>query len=146
MLTRTARPLRPGRRYQRRAQSRRRLEEVGSPDLRRRAAVPAARVGRQRGRSAPERRVVILRSPAALRRLLWSPGELGLAQAYVTGELDVEGDLKTALESVWATVRARGLQRRFGSHRGWLAKAVRHRTRTRRDRPPAAGSGVAGAS
>ncbi len=54
--------------------------------------------------------LVILRSPAALRRLLWSPGELGLAQAYVTGELDVEGDLKTALETVWATVRSRGLR------------------------------------
>ena len=36
---------------------------------------------------------MILRSPRALRRLLWSPGELGLAQAYVTGDLDVEGDL-----------------------------------------------------
>jgi cyclopropane-fatty-acyl-phospholipid synthase len=35
--------------------------------------------------------VAILRSPAALRRLLWSPGELGLAQAYITGEIDVEG-------------------------------------------------------
>src|ERR1700753_619155 len=54
--------------------------------------------------------VAILRSPAALRRLLWAPGELGLAQAYVTGELDVEGDLKTALETVWATVRSRGLR------------------------------------
>ena len=27
--------------------------------------------------------------PAAVRRLLWHPGELGAAQAYVTGELDV---------------------------------------------------------
>jgi cyclopropane-fatty-acyl-phospholipid synthase len=53
--------------------------------------------------------VAILRSAAALRRLLWAPGELGLAQAYVTGELDVEGDLQTALKSVWATVRARRL-------------------------------------
>ncbi len=53
--------------------------------------------------------VAILRSPAALRRLLWAPGELGLAQAYVTGELDLEGDLQTALQSVWSTVRERGL-------------------------------------
>jgi cyclopropane-fatty-acyl-phospholipid synthase len=56
--------------------------------------------------------VAILRSPAALRRLLWSPGELGLAQAYVTGELDVEGDLKTALSSVWATIRTNGVSKR----------------------------------
>ena len=32
-------------------------------------------------------------SPAALRRLLWAPGQLGLARAYVAGELDLEGDL-----------------------------------------------------
>ena len=36
---------------------------------------------------------VHLASPDALRRLLARPGELGLAQAYVTGEIDVEGDL-----------------------------------------------------
>ncbi|VXB95083.1 SAM-dependent methyltransferase [Nocardioides sp. AX2bis] len=33
--------------------------------------------------------LVELRSPAAVRRLLRHPGELGAAQAYVTGELDV---------------------------------------------------------
>ncbi len=68
--------------------------------------------------------VAILRSPAALRRLLWSPGELGLAQAYVTGELDVDGDLQSALESVWATVRERGLTGRRLTARE-LAKAAR---------------------
>ncbi len=56
-------------------------------------------------RGNPEPVVVVLRSPDALRRLLWSPGELGLAQAYVTGELDVEGDLKQALSTVWQQVR-----------------------------------------
>jgi cyclopropane-fatty-acyl-phospholipid synthase len=68
--------------------------------------------------------VAVLRSPAALRRLLWSPGELGLAQAYVTGELDVEGDLQTALQSVWASVRARGLAGRRLTPR-LVASAVR---------------------
>ena len=29
--------------------------------------------------------------------MLWHPGELGLAQAYVTGELDVDGDLTEGL-------------------------------------------------
>ena len=33
--------------------------------------------------------LVVLHSPDALRRMLWHPGELGAAQAYVTGELDV---------------------------------------------------------
>jgi cyclopropane-fatty-acyl-phospholipid synthase len=41
----------------------------------------------------PEAPVVVVRSPRALRRLVWAPGELGLGRAYVAGELDVEGDL-----------------------------------------------------
>ncbi|KUO09896.1 SAM-dependent methyltransferase [Streptomyces sp. DSM 15324] len=54
--------------------------------------------------------VVVLRSRRALRRLLWQPGELGLAQAYVTGELDVEGDLGEGLRAVWAAARERRLR------------------------------------
>ncbi|MFB6618306.1 class I SAM-dependent methyltransferase [Streptomyces sp. NPDC085524] len=53
---------------------------------------------------APE---VHLRSPGALRRLLWQPGELGLAEAYVTGDLDVEGDLADALSRAGRAVRDR---------------------------------------
>ncbi|GAA1879962.1 class I SAM-dependent methyltransferase [Lapillicoccus jejuensis] len=52
---------------------------------------------------------VVLRSPDALRRILWHPGELGAAQAYVTGELDVEGDLGEALTHVWQVAAQRGL-------------------------------------
>ncbi|MYQ44963.1 SAM-dependent methyltransferase, partial [Streptomyces sp. SID4985] len=52
--------------------------------------------------------VVVVRSRRALRRLLWQPGELGLAQAYVTGEIDVEGDLAEGLRAVGAAARARG--------------------------------------
>ena len=51
--------------------------------------------------------VVVLRSRTALRRLLWDPDELGLARAYVAGELDLEGDLADGLSRVWAVVRAR---------------------------------------
>jgi cyclopropane-fatty-acyl-phospholipid synthase len=32
-------------------------------------------------------------TPDALRRILWAPGELGLARAHVSGDLDVEGDM-----------------------------------------------------
>jgi len=53
---------------------------------------------------------VLVRSPDALRRLMWHPGELGAAQAYVTGELDVAGDLDEALTHVWRVARARGLE------------------------------------
>jgi cyclopropane-fatty-acyl-phospholipid synthase len=46
----------------------------------------------------PEAPVLVVRSRRALRRLLWRPGELGLARAWVAGELDVEGDLYEALD------------------------------------------------
>jgi cyclopropane-fatty-acyl-phospholipid synthase len=39
-----------------------------------------------------------VRSRDALRRILWAPGELGLARAYVAGDLDIEGDLLAMLE------------------------------------------------
>jgi hypothetical protein len=57
----------------------------------------------------PDKPVVILRSPQALRRMMWHPGELGLAQAYVTGELDVDGYVAEGLRAVWRTARYRGL-------------------------------------
>ena len=40
---------------------------------------------------------LVVRSPRALRRLLYAPGELGLARAYVSGDLDIEGDVYQAL-------------------------------------------------
>ena len=53
----------------------------------------------------PTAPTVVLRSADALRRLLWAPGEIGLSRAYVTGELDVEGDLADALRRVRAAGR-----------------------------------------
>jgi len=46
--------------------------------------------------------VLVARSPRALQRILWHPGELGLARAYVSGDLDVEGDLADGLRRVHA--------------------------------------------
>jgi cyclopropane-fatty-acyl-phospholipid synthase len=43
---------------------------------------------------------LVLRAPAALRRLLWRPGELGLARAYVSGDLDFDGDVAEGLHAV----------------------------------------------
>ena len=72
--------------------------------------------------------VVELRSPDAVRRLLWHPGELGAAQAYVTGELDVpheDGwDLDSALTHAFAVARERGLGGSRPSPSA-LARAVR---------------------
>ncbi|MGI8645714.1 MAG: class I SAM-dependent methyltransferase, partial [Nocardioides sp.] len=53
--------------------------------------------------------LVELRSPDALRRLLWHPGELGAAQAYVTGEVEVHHDLGELLTHLWAVAAERGL-------------------------------------
>jgi cyclopropane-fatty-acyl-phospholipid synthase len=40
---------------------------------------------------------LVVRNRRALRRLMWAPGELGLARAYVSGDLDLEGDVYEAL-------------------------------------------------
>ncbi|HEY2793633.1 MAG TPA: class I SAM-dependent methyltransferase, partial [Micromonosporaceae bacterium] len=47
---------------------------------------------------------LVINDRRALRRLAWSPNELGLAQAYVLGEIDVEGDLADGLRHVWAAL------------------------------------------
>ncbi|MFI6421291.1 class I SAM-dependent methyltransferase [Streptomyces sp. NPDC050842] len=44
--------------------------------------------------------VLIVRDRRALRRMIWKPGELGLARAWVAGELDVEGDLYEVLDRI----------------------------------------------
>jgi cyclopropane-fatty-acyl-phospholipid synthase len=59
--------------------------------------------------------LVELRSPNALRRLLWHPNELGAAQAYVTGELEVAGDVEQALTHAFTVGRERGLTGRLSA-------------------------------
>ncbi len=49
--------------------------------------------------------VFVVRDRRALRRLLWKPGEIGLVRAYVTGELDIEGDVCTALGALQRVLR-----------------------------------------
>ncbi|NHD16173.1 MULTISPECIES: cyclopropane-fatty-acyl-phospholipid synthase family protein [unclassified Actinopolyspora] len=44
---------------------------------------------------------VLLTRRRALRHLVWRPGELGLARAYVRGDIDVDGDLTEALRRCW---------------------------------------------
>ncbi|MER5854320.1 class I SAM-dependent methyltransferase [Streptomyces sp900105245] len=62
---------------------------------------------------------LVVRNRRALRRLLFKPGELGLARAWVAGDLDIEGDLYTALEAVAGSVWERGEDART------LAEALR---------------------
>ncbi|MFE3266254.1 class I SAM-dependent methyltransferase [Streptomyces sp. NPDC059215] len=51
---------------------------------------------------------LVVRNRRALRRLLWKPGEVGLARAWVSGDLGVEGDLYTALDLVSGLIWDRG--------------------------------------
>ncbi len=67
---------------------------------------------------------VVLRNRRALRRLLYAPGELGLARAYVTGDLDVEGDLADGFRRIWALTRSGDINRAKLGPREW-AEAVR---------------------
>lgn len=41
---------------------------------------------------------VVIRNRRALRRIMWKPGELGLARAWVAGDIDVEGNLFEVLD------------------------------------------------
>ncbi|GHE70100.1 cyclopropane-fatty-acyl-phospholipid synthase [Streptomyces spiralis] len=51
---------------------------------------------------------LVVRNRRALRRLLFKPGELGLARAWVAGDLTVEGDLYTALGLLSGLIWERG--------------------------------------
>lgn len=44
-----------------------------------------------------------VRSAVALRHLIWAPGELGLARAFVSGTVDLDGDIFTMLRALQST-------------------------------------------
>ncbi|MFF7232840.1 cyclopropane-fatty-acyl-phospholipid synthase [Streptomyces sp. 2333.5] len=58
---------------------------------------------------------LVIRHRRALRRMLFRPGELGLARAWVAGDLDIEGDLYAALDLlaglIWERPGSPGPQR-----------------------------------
>jgi cyclopropane-fatty-acyl-phospholipid synthase len=56
----------------------------------------------------PDAPALVVRNRRAVRRLLFKPGELGLARAWVTGDLDIDGDLYTALGLISGLVWERG--------------------------------------
>ncbi len=78
---------------------------------------------------------VVFRRRRALRRLLWAPNELGLARAYVSGDMDVEGD-------VYEILGLQGLMDRLAARRDLAARgrdrrdAVRLALRLRGIGPP----------
>jgi cyclopropane-fatty-acyl-phospholipid synthase len=62
---------------------------------------------------------VDVRSPLVLDYLMSSPGDLGLARAYVSGHLDVQGDLFTALSALAAHAEELSLRDRV-----WLLREL----------------------
>lgn len=84
--------------------------------------------------------VLVFRHRRALRRLAWSPGELGLAEAYISGDLDVDGDLQAALAAVWSPDQPLRVRPAVGDWPGLIGTAVRLRVPGRRPRPGQAAS------
>ncbi|MBT2386427.1 class I SAM-dependent methyltransferase [Streptomyces sp. ISL-11] len=74
---------------------------------------------------APESPVLVVRHRRALRRLLWKPGELGIARAWVAGDLDVDGDLYEALGLLAGSLWERGEGEGRTSRLAALLSAVR---------------------
>ncbi|MFI6022473.1 MULTISPECIES: class I SAM-dependent methyltransferase [unclassified Streptomyces] len=56
----------------------------------------------------PDAPAIVIRNRRALRYLLFKPGELGLARAWVAGDLDIEGDLYGALAQMSGLIWERG--------------------------------------
>lgn len=91
---------------------------------------PVRVIGYDGSKAGPDTAETALRlvSPRALARLATAPGTLGMARAYVTGELEVEGDLYALLEAM-ADVALNGLSRadRVRLARRLAPVALRHR-------------------
>jgi cyclopropane-fatty-acyl-phospholipid synthase len=58
---------------------------------------------------------IVISSPNAVRRILWQPNELGLARAYVAGEIDVEGE-------IWSVFKLQGLLSSADRPDGWRSR------------------------
>ncbi|MCI3221505.1 cyclopropane-fatty-acyl-phospholipid synthase family protein [Streptomyces sp. NP-1717] len=59
---------------------------------------------------------LVVRHRRALRRLLWKPGELGLARGWVAGEIDIDGDLYAALSLIAGLLWERGADAKDAVH------------------------------
>jgi cyclopropane-fatty-acyl-phospholipid synthase len=91
--------------------------------------------------------VAVIRRRRALRRLLWNPGELGLARAFVTGDLDVEGDVAEGLSQFWAVAKAQnltGLRPSAGDVLAAAGLALRLGVAGPRPKPPSSEARLAG--
>src|SRR5437773_11778822 len=84
---------------------------------------------------------IFVRSPTAVSYLAQAPGGLGLARAYVSGHLDVEGDMYVALSRM---LQAQRMDMDFGERLRLLRQLGGPRGLLRRVPPPPAGVAVKG--
>jgi len=52
--------------------------------------------------------VLRVRSPEAVKQILWAPGELGVSRAFVAGDIDVDGPMTKVLPALRRAIRGRG--------------------------------------
>jgi cyclopropane-fatty-acyl-phospholipid synthase len=82
--------------------------------------------------------LLAVRSPRAVRRLIWAPAELGLVRAYVAGDIDIEGDVFATLDALSSLGRlASGDTFPRLTARDWLELARTAATVGAVGRPPA---------
>ncbi|MFE3542940.1 class I SAM-dependent methyltransferase [Nocardia sp. NPDC059177] len=77
--------------------------------------------------------IMRVRSETALRHLIWAPGELGLARAYVCGTVDLDGDIFTMLRALQSTAPN---DARLGPGAAWQALGAARRLGALGRRPP----------
>ena len=82
---------------------------------------------------------ITVRSPIAVSYLAQAPGALGLARAYVSGHLDVDGDMFTSLSRL---SKAQEIEHELGGPGQAAADARRAQGAAAQD-PPAAAGGAA---
>jgi cyclopropane-fatty-acyl-phospholipid synthase len=68
---------------------------------------------------------LILRTPSALRRMLWLPNERRLGDAYVRNELDIDGNLEAAV-ALTETIARRASQPLVVARLLWHLRRLRH--------------------
>lgn len=77
---------------------------------------------------------LVFRRRRALRRLLWRPGELGLARSWVAGDLTVDGDLYEALDRLSGMLWERGEPDRAAGGTGGAVRPARRLADLLRDK------------
>jgi cyclopropane-fatty-acyl-phospholipid synthase len=81
---------------------------------------------------------LVIHNRRALRRLVWSPDEVGMARAFVSGDLTVEGDFIAALDAMLHLFDATdGMHLTNADRRTSLAAALKLGAVGRNPRPPA---------